>query len=671
MSKVLPIAIHDRPELNLRQGIKSSLNHWRQLIASLYLFYQYLLDGGDAIYSKEIHAGGKVCLGVSDGFASWLSQNWSQVANVKSLVQQCPLYTAQMEHLQVGLQLFLKLAQVKFADNSLPDATERTGGNRFNKLLRFSTNMKILADAISTHSVSERITFVADWLSGNDDANVSKGTKEILAAFTEECQFKIRTASGEVFFQQDGIYDCLRNVQDSVESTDAKEPVGPFRILKTYINEEMHPYLSEGASGFVVKSSSAEFAKYADMVRTTLSLIPRRTTIYQEVAPTKQMQPPINSDIPLQRICYGAPGTGKSHDTDDLVKKYNVANFRTTFHPDSDYASFVGAYKPTMNAGNIVYSFRPQAFMNAYAKAWKLMANPSEDGKTEKVVLVIEEINRGNCAQIFGDLFQLLDRDGQSGYSTYPIDADVDLAVWLGGQFGYAEGDENKNGLNVESRPSCLTQSDWNDVLKGKKLALPPNLYIWATMNTSDQSLFPIDSAFKRRWDWQYVPISRPVKDDDLNWKDRKINANGKLYDWWDFIRIVNAHIADVTKSEDKQLGYFFVKAPDDTGVITAERFANKVLFYLFNDVFKDWDLPVAIFEKDSNSKKKFAFKDFFYDVPDANHVVGSVREDVVAAFIEKQEYEGEKVKADAPPSNGGETPDTPDPEVAPPPAQF
>ena len=387
-----------------------------------------------------------------------------------------------------------------------------------------------------------------------------------------------------------------------------------------------------------------------------------------EVAQLNPMVNPLSCS--LQRITYGAPGTGKSHDTDDLIKKYNVANFRTTFHPDSDYATFVGAYKPTMNAGKIEYSFRPQAFMNAYVKAWQLMANPSEDGKTENVVLVIEEINRGNCAQIFGDLFQLLDRDGQSGYSTYPIDADVDLAVWLGGQFGYIEDDENKNGLNVASRPSCLTQSDWNDVLKGKKLALPPNLYIWATMNTSDQSLFPIDSAFKRRWDWKYVPISRPDKSDDPNWKDRKIVANGKLYDWWDFIRIVNAHIADVTKSEDKQLGYFFVKATDDTGVITAERFANKVLFYLFNDVFKDWDLPVAIFEKDSNSKKKFAFKDFFYDVPDANHVVGSVREDVVAAFIEKQEYEGEKVKADAPPSHGGETPDTPDPEFAPPPAQ-
>lgn len=372
-----------------------------------------------------------------------------------------------------------------------------------------------------------------------------------------------------------------------------------------------------------------------------------------------------------QLITYGAPGTGKSFMVDGLTNNPAVAAcVRTTFHPDSDYASFVGAYKPTMNAGKIEYSFRPQAFMNAYVKAWKLMANPSEDGKTENVVLVIEEINRGNCAQIFGDLFQLLDRDGQSGYSTYPIDADVDLAVWLGGQFGYIEDDENKNGLNVASRPSCLTQSDWNDVLKGKKLALPPNLYIWATMNTSDQSLFPIDSAFKRRWDWKYVPISRPDKSDDPNWKDRKIVANGKLYDWWDFIRIVNAHIADVTKSEDKQLGYFFVKATDDTGVITAERFANKVLFYLFNDVFKDWDLPVAIFERDSNSKKKFAFKDFFYDVPDANHVVGSVREDVVAAFIEKQEYEGEKVKADAPPSHGGETPDTPDPEFAPPPAQ-
>ena len=145
-------------------------------------------------------------------------------------------------------------------------------------------------------------------------------------------------------------------------------------------------------------------------------------------------------------------------------------------------------------------------------------------------------------------------------------------------------------------------------------------------MNTSDQSLFPIDSAFKRRWDWKYVPISKPDKSEDPNWKDRKIAANGKLYDWWDFIRIVNAHIADVTKSEDKQLGYFFVKAPDATGVITAEKFANKVLFYIYNDVFKDYDLPKDVFGKESGDDK-YKFKEFFTET-------GDVDESVVAEFL-------------------------------------
>ena len=355
-----------------------------------------------------------------------------------------------------------------------------------------------------------------------------------------------------------------------------------------------------------------------------------------------------------QLITYGAPGTGKSFMVDGLTDNPDVAAcVRTTFHPDSDYATFVGAYKPTMNAGSIVYSFRPQAFMNAYVRAWQEMANPDEGGEVKNVVLVIEEINRGNCAQIFCDLFQLLDR-GNGGYSTYPIDADADLAVWLEGRLaevGGAAGVHALPGLTASSLASSVPVGvkavDWQDVLAGKKLMLPPNLYIWATMNTSDQSLFPIDSAFKRRWDWKYIPISKPDKSDDPNWKDRKIIVNGKSYDWWKFIQIINAHIAKTTKSEDKQLGYFFVKAPDDTGVITAERFANKVLFYLFNDVFKDWDLPVAIFGRGGNSNAKFAFKEFFFDASDENHKTGDVKEDVVAEFIERQEYNGDKVSAE------------------------
>ena len=347
----------------------------------------------------------------------------------------------------------------------------------------------------------------------------------------------------------------------------------------------------------------------------------------------QQQQPHVfpYENMPLQLITYGAPGTGKSHGIEEIVGKYDDT-IRTTFHPDSDYSSFVGAYKPTMNTSHqIEYAFRPQAFTNAYVQAWTKMAEADAQECVTPQFLVIEEINRGNCAQIFGDLFQLLDRDDGARYSKYPIDADIDLASHMATEFG-------KLPADAQTRIPP-------EVCSGKKLKLPPNLYIWATMNTSDQSLFPIDSAFKRRWDWKYIPIAKP---DEPDWKDRKIVANGKEYDWWTFISIVNAHIAAVTKSEDKQMGYFFVKAPDDTGHIMAESFANKVLFYLFNDVFKDWDLPMAIFGKGAQSKEKYAFKDFFYaekmTVGGKDYHPGDVKEDVVAEFIERQELDGTKM---------------------------
>lgn len=367
-------------------------------------------------------------------------------------------------------------------------------------------------------------------------------------------------------------------------------------------------------------------------------------------------------EFPRQQIFYGAPGTGKSNtikkQTAQAEKKGRV--FRTTFHPDSDYSTFVGCYKPKMEestnkggraildyeamvdkfkeyidatnknitqasvlfghdfhdsivkmlattthkipdlvadayksgttydssvragmrvyeekpqSGNeqIVYKFVPQAFTNAYVKAWNT---------TENVYLIIEEINRGNCAQIFGDLFQLLDRD-DNGKSEYPIDADTDLMIYLSNELANS------------------TRDDFpEDVKEGKKLVLPPNLYIWATMNTSDQSLFPVDSAFKRRWDWVYIPIAKSNEDEFF------IKVDDKCYDWWTFISQMNSVVESVTSSEDKQLGYYFCK-PDEGIFISAKRFVSKVLFYLWNDVFKNYGFDATL-----DGNKVFACKD-------------------------------------------------------------
>ena len=307
----------------------------------------------------------------------------------------------------------------------------------------------------------------------------------------------------------------------------------------------------------------------------------------------------------LQQIFYGAPGTGKSNTIKCEVDQKGLPRVRTTFHPDSDYSTFVGAYKPTsvevpvmtiigkeqmpvVNAKpekKIVYEFVPQAFLKAYTGAWKNQDKP--------FFLIIEEINRGNCAQIFGDLFQLLDRNDETGLSDYPISPDEDIQKFLltDKKYGFAALTEEQKALIPE------------EVLSGELMILPKNLHIWATMNTSDQSLFPIDSAFKRRWDWQYMPIS----DGKKGWQ---IETNGKRYDWWQFLQKMNDKIGSTTNSEDKKLGYYFCKAKN--GIIDAETFVGKVVFYIWNDVFKDFAEEAGDLFKDSDNTL-LSFNKFYY----------------------------------------------------------
>lgn len=317
----------------------------------------------------------------------------------------------------------------------------------------------------------------------------------------------------------------------------------------------------------------------------------------------------------LQQIFFGAPGTGKSYEINELTNGGSV--IRTTFHPDSDYSTFVGAYKPVMEETpvygaqgvevakekRITYSYVKQAFLKAYLGAWQKYAKGGET--VEPQFLVIEEINRGNCAQIFGDLFQLLDRS-DNGFSTYPIEADSDLQNEI--KKAFAEGGEYaiENGLDVDDSMDGYTSNYGetlsDDIKNGRVLLLPNNFYIWATMNTSDQSLFPIDSAFKRRWDWRYVKITDAGK----AWK---IKCGTEYCDWWTFVEEINKKIAKETSSDDKKLGYFFCKAKD--GVITADKFVSKVLFYLWNDVFKDGD--ISLFKVSDEPEAEICF-DAFYD---------------------------------------------------------
>lgn len=323
--------------------------------------------------------------------------------------------------------------------------------------------------------------------------------------------------------------------------------------------------------------------------------------------------------IEIQKIFYGCPGTGKSRTIKDKVEgdygekmmyfdergkvvddpnsvkdksKLTTNVFRTTFHPDYDYSTFVGSYKPVMNpvigedgyeTGNeeLAYEFVPQVFTNAYIRAWKSLKDDTLTDAEKQVYLIIEEINRGNCAQIFGDLFQLLDRkDCRSEFSIIP---DAELRKHLA-----------KEGL------------------ESNKLLLPENLHILATMNTSDQSLFPMDSAFKRRWAMEYVPINL----DQKIAKEYTFKISDEEYSWVEFLRKINPLIRKATDSEDKQMGEFFIK-----GHVTEEEFVNKVMFYIWNDVCKDLYSasrisPLYFMRSASGEDKKdvFTFAELFGD---------------------------------------------------------
>lgn len=336
--------------------------------------------------------------------------------------------------------------------------------------------------------------------------------------------------------------------------------------------------------------------------------------LYEFDSPSSYSKAPSNC---LQKIYYGAPGTGKSFKIDDSKNGLGLKDipsnrkFRATFHPDYDYAQFVGTYKPKpvnpdAKKVEITYSFVPQIFAKAYVAAWKNYLS----GNKNNVFIVIEEINRGNCAQIFGDIFQLLDR--KEGHSEYPVDIDADFATYIEGEL--------RNNADVEKAWEIYkkTIQEWcasekSEGLVGDffcKIALPPNFNILATMNTSDQSLFPMDSAFKRRFDWEYVPIRYEAEKDkdgkkkDENWKADEfwVDVDEKYtFNWLHFLKKVNADIYKVTESEDKQMGEFFIKSKHVDQKITYQEFRSKVLFYLWDSVYKDEVDRKVLFHFDYN----------------------------------------------------------------------
>ena len=339
------------------------------------------------------------------------------------------------------------------------------------------------------------------------------------------------------------------------------------------------------------------------------------------------------------RIIFGAPGTGKSHklEKDSAVFGDNVE--RVTFHPNYSFSQFVGTYKPVQgeNPGDITYEYVPGPFMRVYTRA---VNNPDED-----YLLIVEEINRANVAAVFGDIFQLLDR--KDGVSEYPIATTEDIKKYLRKELVCLNSEENDEYGNKIFKQKDEDKYTKEDISKLLYMKIPENMYIWATMNSADQGVFPMDTAFKRRWEFEYLSVNddeqvAAIKDYviPMCFKDNKADH----YIGWDSLRtrINNILTSEKCKvNEDKLLGPFFIsknmldeiknnkeqidelEAKDEASRTEKDNealkdmhqkennyikaFESKVIMYLFEDVMKMRPENIFIGHYNKNGKMIFS----------------------------------------------------------------
>lgn len=577
----LPSQLTEREAIDPKLAVGSSLANPKGLLAvvlALYLvndekdYLDYSDSSGSTIILKpSLIALLKTFFNGITGYSA---------TDIDSLASDNPLVEMQIEPLQVPLQLFWKIAKINILGSN-SSSGERTGGVRFPKELLFTTNMDILKNVISNENgdiTTNGKELIYSWLTNKNtptaSTNIELKLAKTLSIFTEETLFKTWNNSTEIIFQQEGIYNAFDATNTTVDLGGTKEIKGTLRNLKSAISKDIHPYLKISSSNVELKNPSlaTQFQSYQQRVSNYLDLNPKSVEI--KIVEAEDETNLVDIEI-LNKIYYGAPGTGKSHKVNELLKGREERTERVTFHPEYDYASFIGGFKPITEKDavsekeEIKYKFVPQIFTNIYVDAW--------NNKDHQYYLVIEEINRGNCAEIFGDIFQLLDRN-----SDYNITPSNELKQYL---------------------VNTLTSEDGIKGIENGKMKLPSNLNILATMNTSDQSLFPMDSAFKRRWDWEYIPINYEKTPENPSSNFQVNISETESFSWLDFIEKVNTVIKENPNlGMDKCIGNYFIKAKDN--IITLEEFINKAIFYLWNDVFKDED--DHIFEENT------FYEDFF-----------------------------------------------------------
>jgi 5-methylcytosine-specific restriction protein B len=536
------ISVYD--ELDLKLGIKSSLPHVKSTIALAILLWECADRPAELVYSQQNGDG----IVMTDDLDQWVIDCLSEICqedeiDAESLVaaiNENQLFKSQMEALIVAFELVWKLAKVSFVDEGKAASAERTGGTRYPKKLLYTVNADIIHSLIeSNHDAYMRVLMAWVGFDINVDSECELHLMYLLTALSEGAVFKLMDGDRDVIFNQNSLYRKVLETQEAVDVNGDKEAKGALRILKSLLTDGMNPYLKySNGSVSAMERRTSDLEAYQKRVDTFLRLSATKVIGLEDMdAEDEGIAPDQYEEHRLTTGCnvllYGVPGSGKSWTIEHEYCKKDSKVERLVFHPDYTYSDFVGQILPNVaEDGQVSYKFTPGPFTNILKDAY---THPEEE-----YILIIEEINRGNAPAIFGEVFQLLDRK-------------VDIS------------ETDDDGFPVGTSEYGITNTNISRVVYGdtRKVRIPSNLSIIGTMNTSDQNVFTLDTAFQRRWDMRLIENNFDNVDPEL--------ADAEILDttvtWRNFCTAINGIVvgnsARMTSSEDKRLGAYFVHIRD------------------------------------------------------------------------------------------------------------
>lgn len=532
--------------LDLKLGIKSSLPHVKSAVALILLFWECSIKSAELQYS--VQSGDKIVINpnlktaIKNKLAQICKQDGINIDTVIDAINNNSLFKSQMESLIVAFELIWKLAKISFIDEDKTAGAERTGGIRYPKKLIYTVNADII-DTLIDNDWDAYVRILILWIGVdiNYDKQIETRLSRLLTAISEGAIFKLVDGTNDVIFNQNDVYKKLMQTKNNVDLNGDEEAKGSLRILKSLLSDGLNPYL-EGHNGDVqiLKGQFNNLEEYQKRVETFLQLSATKIIGFKDAnidKETDRQDSLENNRVVSGRniLLYGVPGSGKSWTIEHEYCKPGSVVERLVFHPDYTYSDFIGQILPAVSDdGQVSYKFTPGPFTNILRESYN---NPSKE-----YILIIEEINRGNAPAIFGEVFQLLDRKVEI--------RDID-------DNGYPIGTSEYGITNMN-----IAEEMYGKDRKTEKVRIPSNLSIIGTMNTSDQNVFTLDTAFQRRWDMRLIENDFASVDSSL--ADAEILDTGIT--WKNFCvenKIVVGNSTRMTSAEDKRLGAYFVHVHD------------------------------------------------------------------------------------------------------------